>query len=71
MRAIEPKEKSAVPEQAAHWSLTALREKLIKIGAKVARHGRYMTFQLAEVGVPRKLFRAKFHRRSATPAATP
>ncbi len=26
-----------------------IREKLIKIGAKVVRHGRYITFQLAEV----------------------
>jgi hypothetical protein len=34
-----------------------LREKLIKIGAKVVRHGRYVTFQLAEVAVPRDLFR--------------
>ncbi len=34
-----------------------LREKLIKIGAKVAAHGRYVTFQLAEVAVPRDLFR--------------
>jgi hypothetical protein len=29
---------------------------LVKIGAKVVRHGRYVTFQLAEVAVPRKLF---------------
>ena len=40
-----------------HWSLTTLREKLIKIEAKVVRHGRYITFQLAEVAVPRNLFR--------------
>jgi hypothetical protein len=33
-----------------------LREKLVKIGAKVVRHGRYVTFQLAEVAVPRALF---------------
>ncbi len=26
-------------------------------GAKVASHGRYVTFQLAEVAVPRELFR--------------
>ena len=37
--------------------LTTLREKLIKIGAKVVRHGRYITFQLAEVAVPKELFR--------------
>ncbi len=40
-----------------HWSLTTLREKLVKIGAKVVSHGRYVTFQLAKVAVPRNLFR--------------
>ncbi len=29
----------------------------MKIGAKVVSHGRYVTFQLAEVAVPRELFR--------------
>ena len=38
------------------WSLTSLREKLLKIGAKVVRHRSYVTFQLAEVAVPRRLF---------------
>jgi hypothetical protein len=37
------------------WTLTTLREKLIKIGAKVVRHSKYVLFQLAEVAVPRKL----------------
>ena len=46
----------ALPEEVEHWSLTALREKLVKIGAKVVRHGRYVTFQLAEVAVPGNLF---------------
>jgi hypothetical protein len=36
--------------------LTSLREKLIKIGAKVVSHGRYVTFQMAEVAVPRQMF---------------
>ena len=39
----------AMPETAEPWSLTSLREKLIKIGAKVVSHGRYVTFQVAEV----------------------
>ena len=39
----------ALPNEVEHWSLTTLREKLVKIGAKVVRHGRYVTFQLAEV----------------------
>ena len=46
----------ALPKEVQHWSLTTLREKLVKIGAKVVRHGRYVTFQLAEVAVPRSLF---------------
>ena len=33
-----------------------LREKLIKIGAKVVRHGRYIAFNMAEVTIPRTLF---------------
>ena len=36
-----------------HWSLTTLREKLIKIGAKVVAHSRYVIFQMAEVAVPK------------------
>jgi len=31
----------ALPEAVKQWSLTSLREKLVKIGAKVVRHGRY------------------------------
>ena len=46
----------AMPKTAQPWSLTSLREKLIKIGAEVVSHGRYVTFQLAEVAVPRQLF---------------
>ncbi len=46
----------ALPDAVGHWSLTTLREKLIKIGAKVVRHGRYITFQMAEVAIPRTLF---------------
>ena len=33
---------------ASNWSLTTLREKLIKIGAKVVTHARYVIFQMAE-----------------------
>jgi Transposase DDE domain group 1 len=46
----------ALPEEVEHWSLTTLREKLVKIGARIVRHGRYVVFQLAEVAVPRTLF---------------
>jgi hypothetical protein len=46
----------ALPEAVKQWSLTSLREKLVKIGAKVVRHGRYVIFQMAEVAVPKELF---------------
>ena len=46
----------ALPEAVKHWSLTSLRKKLVKIGARIVTHGRYVTFQLAEVAVPRGLF---------------
>ena len=46
----------ALPEAVAHWSLTSLKEKLIKIGAKIVSHGRYVAFQMAEVAISRHLF---------------
>ena len=46
----------AMPKTAEPWSLTSLREKLVKIGAKVVGHGRYVTFQMAEVAVSRQMF---------------
>jgi len=52
----------ALPHDVKHWSLTTLREKLVKIGAKVTRHSKYVTFQLAEVAVPRRLFAAILDR---------
>jgi hypothetical protein len=45
-----------LPKSADLWALTTLCEKLMKIGAKVVRHGRYITFQLAEVAVSMLLF---------------
>jgi Transposase DDE domain group 1 len=45
-----------MPKTAGPWSLIGLREKLIKIGAKAISHGRYVTFQLAEVAVSRQMF---------------
>jgi hypothetical protein len=44
------------------WTLTTLREKLINIGAQVARHAMVVTFQMAEVAVPRELFAAILDR---------
>ena len=49
---------AVLPKAIRHWTLTTLREKLIKIGAKVVRHSRQIVFQMAEVAVPQGLFRA-------------
>jgi hypothetical protein len=46
----------ATPEPIKDWSLTSLKEKLIKIGAKVVSHGRYVVFQMAEVAIARQMF---------------
>jgi hypothetical protein len=51
-----------LPDVVAQWSLTTLREKLVKIGARIVRHGRYVVFQLAEVAVPCALFAAILRR---------
>jgi hypothetical protein len=61
----------ALPMSIRQWSLTTLREKLVKIGAKVTRHSKYVTFQLAEVAMPRQLFAAILERigRLAMPLA--
>ena len=46
----------ATPEPINDWSMTTLREKLIKIGAKVVSHARYVSFQMAEVAIPHNVF---------------
>ncbi len=57
MSAFSQQRTLALTQEVEDWPLTTLREKLVKIGAKVVAHGRYVTFQLAEVAVPRELFR--------------
>ncbi len=61
----------ALPRAMAHWSLTTLREKLVMIGARMVRHGRYVTFQIAEVAVSGRMFGqilARITRLRAPPA---
>ena len=47
----------ALSNKIKDWLLRTMREKLVKIGAKVVSHVRYVTFQMAEVAVPKVLFR--------------
>jgi len=60
----------ALPKRVKQWSLRTLRVKLIKIGAKVVKHARYVTFQMAEVLVSKSMFYeilAKIHRLKSVP----
>ncbi len=56
--AADPKRTLALPQEVEHWSLTRQRDRLVKIGSKVIRHGRYITFQIMEMPIPRALFAA-------------
>ena len=58
MAALGHKRTLATPKEAEHRSLTTLQEKLVKTDAKVVSHGRYVTFQVAEIAIPRRLFAA-------------
>jgi hypothetical protein len=51
-----------LPKPIRGRTLTTLWEKLIKIGAKVVSHAKYVVFQLAEVAVPRPLCPALLDR---------
>jgi len=46
----------ATPVEIETWSLTSLREQLIKTGARLVRHARYTVFQFAEAALPRSVF---------------
>jgi len=45
-----------LPAVIADWSLTSLRDRMIKIGAKAVRHARSIILQLAEVAVSCELW---------------
>ena len=51
-----------LPKAVKHWSLRSVQIKLIKIGARLVRHARRLVFQLAEVAVPRDVFRQVLER---------
>ena len=65
---ITPNGKAPAPRPSARRSFhqrrgpTRLREKLVKIGAKVVTHVRYVIFQMAEVAAGKRLFRAILER---------
>ena len=50
----------ATSEPIKDWSLSSLKEKLIRIGAKVIGHNRSIAFQMAEVAITRQMFQEIF-----------
>jgi DDE family transposase len=65
--------RQAAPRAVSYRMFTTLRKKLIKIGAKVVSHARYVTFQMADVAVPGEVFKAILERivRLRLPVAVP
>jgi hypothetical protein len=62
-----------LPDEIATWSLTSLQTRLIKIGARVVRHARAVTFQPAEVIISSDLFHrilAAIYRLRQSPVPT-
>ncbi len=60
-----------LPKEMARWSLTSLREGLVKIGARLTRHARRLVLQMAEVAITRDLFAQILDRiRSLSPVPT-
>jgi len=60
----------ALPKKIKDWSLRTLQVKLIKIGAKVVKHARYVIFQMSEVLVSKRLFQEileRIHRLKPVP----
>ena len=51
-----------LPKAVKHWSLRSLQVKFIKIGGRLVRHARRLVFQLAEVAVPKEVFRQVLER---------
>jgi hypothetical protein len=45
-----------LPGKIKHWSLRTLLVKLIKTGAKVLKHSRYVVYQMAEVAISKEIF---------------
>ena len=51
-----------LPTVIKDWSLRSVQVKLIKIWGRLVRHARRLVFQLAEVAVPREVFRQVLER---------
>src|ERR1700741_2236027 len=51
-----------LPKRIDHWSLTSLKQRLVKTGGRLVKHARYYWFLLAEGHLTRRLFGSMLRR---------
>ena len=56
-----------LPRRIDHWSLTSLRQRLVKTGGRLVKHARYYWLLLAEGHLTRRVFAAILRRIWALP----
>jgi len=56
-----------LPKKIENWSLTSLRQRLVKTGGRLVKHARYYWLLLAESHLTRRLFGSMLHRMEALP----
>ncbi|MGA9055925.1 MAG: hypothetical protein WB763_05375 [Terriglobia bacterium] len=59
-----------LPNRIGNWSLTSLRQRLVKTGARLVKHARYYWLMVAESHLTRRLLGATVGRIAALPVPT-
>jgi hypothetical protein len=59
-----------LPNRIGNWSLTSLRQRLVKTGARWVKHAPYHWLMVAESHLNRRLFGATVGRLAALPVPT-
>ena len=59
-----------LPSNIEHWSLTSLRQRLVKTSGRLVKHARYYWLMLAERHLTRRLFESMVRRIGALAIAT-
>ena len=68
---LQPRESVAAAGVAGtgrHWSLTSLRQRLVKTGGRLIKHARYCWLLLAEGHLTRRLFAGMLRKIAALPS---
>ena len=59
-----------LPKKIDHWSLTSLKQRLVKTGGRLVKHARYYWLLLAEGHLTRRVFGSILRRIWALPLPT-